>query len=81
MFIADIDRKRWAAAAAAGGGKAPQSLLDTTLWYADSALAIDSFSVTAWWEKGVVYKALADTAGVIEVTRHLRRIAPWLVNP
>ncbi len=66
MFMADVLRK--------------QGANDLALDYADSALAIDSFAVMAWWEKATVYNAKHDTAQLQGVARHLSRLAPWLIG-
>jgi hypothetical protein len=48
--------------------------------YADSAIAIDSFSVVAWQLKGSMDQLLGDTLGLLAAINHMRRIAPWLVR-
>jgi hypothetical protein len=53
---------------------------DSALVYAHRALAIDSFSVSAWQTLGVIGGARQDTAMVNLTNAHLKRLAPWLVN-
>jgi hypothetical protein len=53
---------------------------DSAIYYANAALALDSFTVNAWQTLGVIADARRDTA-MANVTRtYLKRLAPWLVQ-
>jgi len=53
---------------------------DSALVYAHRALAIDSFSVSAWQTLGVIGSARKDTVMVNLTNAHLKRLAPWLAD-
>lgn len=53
---------------------------DSAIYYANSALALDSFTVNAWQTLGVIADARRDTAMQNVARIYLKRLAPWLVN-
>ncbi|HUU46533.1 MAG TPA: hypothetical protein VM118_12450 [Acidobacteriota bacterium] len=57
-----------------------QGKYDQALASADTALAIDSFSVTALQTKLAVAQRLSDTAGVMEVGTLIGRVCPWMLR-
>jgi hypothetical protein len=57
-----------------------QQQIDSALVYANRALAIDSFTVSAWQSLGSIATSRQDSA-MLNLTRtHLKRLAPWLIN-
>ncbi len=53
---------------------------DSAMAYAHRALAIDSFSVSAWQTMGVVANERGDTALFNLASLYMKRLAPWMVN-
>lgn len=53
---------------------------DQALAHADSALAIDSFAVTAWQVRGMICGERGDTAAVQKVVNYLTKLAPQVMR-
>ena len=53
---------------------------DRALAHTDSALAIDSFTVSAWQVRGMICSQQGDTAGVQQAVDYLSRIAPQVLR-
>jgi hypothetical protein len=53
---------------------------DRALAYTDSAIAIDSFSITAWHIRASIASQRQDSTLYEEAVRNIARIAPWLLN-
>lgn len=53
---------------------------DSARIYADRALALDSFALSAWQTHGSLANASGDDSMMAFVQSHIRRLAPWLAE-
>jgi len=51
---------------------------DSALFYAHRAVALDSFSVSAWQTIGIIANERSDTALFNLAGTHMKRLAPWI---
>ena len=89
-WVAATQRMREVQAMGPSDWAAPDAFIATTMlqqrqtdsaeFYANRALALDSFSVSAWQTLGSVGTLRQEPEMLLQVNDHLKRLAPWLVK-